>query len=96
VEIKHVDIPQEMQRAIARQAEAERERRAKVIHAEGELQAADKINKAAKIIDETNVGIQLRYLQTLTEVATEKNSTTIFPVPIDLFAPFIKKFEKEK
>ena len=96
VEIKHVDIPQEMQRAIARQAEAERERRAKVIHAEGELQAADKLNQAAKIINETNVGIQLRFLQTLTEVATEKNSTTIFPVPIDLFTPFIKKFEKEK
>jgi len=96
VEIKHVDIPQEMQRAIARQAEAERERRAKVIHAEGELQAADKLNKAAKIISETSVGIQLRFLQTLTEVATEKNSTTIFPVPIDLFTPFIKKLEKEK
>jgi regulator of protease activity HflC (stomatin/prohibitin superfamily) len=96
VEIKHVDIPQEMQRAIARQAEAERERRAKVIHAEGELQAADKLNQAAKIINETSVGIQLRFLQTLTEVATEKNSTTIFPVPIDLFAPFIRRLEKEK
>ena len=96
VEIKHVDIPQEMQRAIARQAEAERERRAKVIHAEGELQAADKLNQAAKIINETKVGIQLRFLQTLTEVATEKNSTTIFPVPIDLFSPFIEKLEKEK
>lgn len=97
VEIKHVDIPQEMQRAIARQAEAERERRAKVIHAEGELQAADKLNEAAKIISETPTGIQLRYLQTLGEVATEKNSTTIFPVPIDLFAPFLKKIaDKEK
>lgn len=97
VEIKHVDIPQEMQRAIARQAEAERERRAKVIHAEGELQAADKLNQAAKIISETPTGIQLRYLQTLGEVATEKNSTTIFPVPIDLFAPFLKKMiNKEK
>jgi regulator of protease activity HflC (stomatin/prohibitin superfamily) len=96
VEIKHVDIPQEMQRAIARQAEAERERRAKIIHAEGELQAADKLNAAAKIISETNVGIQLRFLQTLTEVATEKNSTTIFPVPIDLFTPFIQKFKKEQ
>lgn len=95
VEIKHVDIPQEMQRAIARQAEAERERRSKVIHAEGELQAADKLNKAAKIIGETSVGIQLRYLQTLIEVATEKNSTTIFPVPIDLLTPFIKKVDKE-
>uniref|UniRef100_A0A7C4TH90 Slipin family protein n=1 Tax=candidate division WOR-3 bacterium TaxID=2052148 RepID=A0A7C4TH90_UNCW3 len=96
VEIKHVDIPQEMQRAIARQAEAERERRAKVIHAEGELQAAEKLNKAAQIIGQTPTGIQLRFLQTLTEVATEKNSTTIFPVPIDLFAPFIKKISEEK
>lgn len=91
VEIKHVDIPQEMQRAIARQAEAERERRAKVIHAEGELQAAAKLNEAAKIISETPTGIQLRFLQTLGEIATEKNSTTIFPIPIDLFTPFIKK-----
>lgn len=79
VEIKHVDIPQEMQRAIARQAEAERERRAKVIHALGEVQAADNLNKAAKIISETPTGIQLRFLQTLSEIATEKNSTTIFP-----------------
>lgn len=97
VEIKHVDIPQEMQRAIARQAEAERERRAKIIHAEGELQASDKLNQAARIIGETTTGIQLRYLQTLTEVAAEKNSTTIFPVPIDLFAPFVKKLaDKDK
>jgi regulator of protease activity HflC (stomatin/prohibitin superfamily) len=95
VEIKHVDIPQEMQRAIARQAEAERERRAKVIHAEGELQAAEKLNKAAQIIGQTPTGIQLRFLQTLTEVATEKNSTTIFPVPIDLFSAFIKKMEQK-
>ncbi len=96
VEIKHVDIPQEMQRAIARQAEAERERRAKVIHAEGELQAAEKLNKAAQIIGQTPTGIQLRFLQTLTEVATEKNSTTIFPVPIDLFTPFIKKLSEKE
>ncbi len=96
VEIKHVDIPQDMQRAIARQAEAERVRRAKVIHAEGELQASTKLNEAAKIISETPTGIQLRFLQTLSEVATEKNSTTIFPVPIDLFAPFIKKARKEE
>jgi len=95
VEIKHVDIPQEMQRFIARQAEAERERRAKVIHAEGELQAAAKLNEAAKIISETSTGIQLRFLQTLNEVATEKNSTIIFPVPIDLFTPFIKKFTEK-
>ncbi len=95
VEIKHVDIPQEMQRAIARQAEAERERRAKIIHAEGELQAAEKLSKAAEIIGQTPTAIQLRFLQTLTEVATEKNSTTIFPVPIDLFAPFIKKMSEK-
>ncbi|HEX7318757.1 MAG TPA: slipin family protein [bacterium] len=94
VEIKHVDIPQEMQRFIAKQAEAERERRAKIIHADGELQAADKLNKAAQIIGQTPTGIQLRFLQTLTEVATEKNSTTIFPVPIDLFTPFIKKLNE--
>jgi regulator of protease activity HflC (stomatin/prohibitin superfamily) len=96
VEIKHVDIPQDMQRAIARQAEAERERRAKIIHAEGELQAADKLNQAAKIISETTTGIQLRFLSTLSEIATEKNSTTIFPVPIDLFTPFIKKLKEDK
>ncbi|KPJ68778.1 hypothetical protein AMJ44_05455 [candidate division WOR-1 bacterium DG_54_3] len=95
VDIKHVDIPQEMQRAIARQAEAERERRAKVIHATGELQAADKLNQAAKIISETPTGIQLRFLQTLSEVSTEKNSTTIFPVPIDLFIPLIKKLSEK-
>ncbi len=96
VEIKHVDIPQDMQRAIARQAEAERERRAKVIHATGELQAADKLNRAAKIISETSTGIQLRFLQTLSEIATEKNSTVVFPVPIDLFTPFIKKLNEKE
>ena len=96
VEIKHVDIPQEMQRAIARQAEAERERRAKVIHALGEVQAAENINKAAKVISQTPTGIQLRFLQTLGEIATEKNSTTIFPVPIDLFTPFIKKLNEKE
>jgi len=96
VEIKHVDIPQDMQRAIARQAEAERERRAKVIHATGELQAADKLNRAAKIISETPTGIQLRFLQTLSEIATEKNSTVVFPVPIDLFTPFIKKLSEKE
>ncbi|KPL02640.1 MAG: hypothetical protein AMJ90_05215 [candidate division Zixibacteria bacterium SM23_73_2] len=96
VEVKNVDLPQEMQRAIAAQAEAERAKRAKVIHAEGEFQAAEKLAAAAKVIGKEPVGIQLRFLQTLTEVATEKNSTTIFPVPIDLFAPFIKKMtEKE-
>jgi regulator of protease activity HflC (stomatin/prohibitin superfamily) len=84
VEVKHVDLPQEMQRAIARQAEAERERRAKVITAEGEYQAAERIAEAAAIIGRHPQALQLRYLQTLVEVATENNSTTIFPVPIDL------------
>jgi regulator of protease activity HflC (stomatin/prohibitin superfamily) len=90
VEVKNVDLPQEMQRAIARQAEAERERRAKVIHADGEVQAAERIHQAASTIGQTPVGIQLRYLQTLVEVAAERNSTTIFPIPIDLFRPFIE------
>lgn len=96
VEVKNVDLPQEMQRAIARQAEAERERRSKVIHAEGELQASEKINQAATILNQTPVGIQLRYLQTLVEIAAEKNSTTLFPIPIDLFTPFIEYAKKEK
>lgn len=96
VEVKNVDLPQEMQRAIARQAEAERERRAKVIHADGELQAAEKINQAAQILAQTPVGIQLRYLQTLVEVSSEKNSTTIFPVPIDLFKPFLEGLAKKQ
>jgi len=96
VEVKNVDLPEEMRRAIARQAEAERERRAKVIHAEGEFQAAEKLAAAASVIGKEPAGIQLRFLQTLTEVATEKNSTTIFPVPIDLFTPFIKKLAKEE
>jgi regulator of protease activity HflC (stomatin/prohibitin superfamily) len=95
VEVKNVDLPENMQRAIARQAEAERERRAKVIHAEGEYQASEKLAAAAEIIGRTPVGIQLRFLSTLAEVATEKNSTIIFPVPIDLFTPFIKKLAKE-
>ncbi len=96
VEVKNVDLPEEMRRAIARQAEAERERRAKVIHAEGEFQAAEKLAAAAEVIGKTPVGIQLRFLQTLTEVATEKNSTTLFPVPIDLFAPFLEKYKKSE
>ncbi len=96
VEVKNVDLPEEMRRAIARQAEAERERRAKVIHAEGEYQAAEKLASAANVIGKTPVGIQLRFLQTLTEVATEKNSTTIFPVPIDLFVPFLEKYRKSE
>jgi regulator of protease activity HflC (stomatin/prohibitin superfamily) len=80
-----------MRRAIARQAEAERERRAKVIHAEGEYQAAEKLAQAANVISTNPAALQLRFLQTLTEVATEKNSTTIFPIPIDLLTPFLKK-----
>lgn len=90
VEIKNIDLPQEMQRAIAKQAEAERERRAKVIAAEGEFQAAQKLSDAARIISENPIALQLRYLQTLREVAAENNSTTIFPVPIDLLTPFMQ------
>jgi regulator of protease activity HflC (stomatin/prohibitin superfamily) len=90
VEIKNIDLPQEMQRAIAKQAEAERERRAKVIGSEGEFQAAQKLSDAAKIIGENPIALQLRYLQTLREVASENNSTTIFPVPIDLLTPFMQ------
>ncbi len=94
VEVKNVDIPSDMQRAIARQAEAERERRAKVIHAEGEFQASQKLADAAQIIGKEPAAIQLRYLQTLTEIATERNSTTIFPVPIDLLQMFMKNASK--
>jgi regulator of protease activity HflC (stomatin/prohibitin superfamily) len=90
VEVKNVDLPQEMQRAIARQAEAERERRSKVIHAEGEYQAAQRLLDAANLMGQNPVALQLRYLQTLVEVAAEKNSTTIFPIPIDIVAPFVK------
>lgn len=90
VEVKHVDLPQEMQRAMAKQAEAERERRAKIIHAEGEHQAAQKLADAAKIMSDQPQALQLRFLQTLTEIASERNSTTIFPIPIDLLKPFLK------
>ena len=90
VEVKHIDLPQDMQRAMARQAEAERERRAKVINAEGEHQAANRLAQAAEIIAEHPMALQLRYLQTLREVAAENNSTTLFPIPIDLFKPFIQ------
>lgn len=96
VEVKHVDLPPEMQRAMARQAEAERERRAKVIHAEGEFQASKKLREAADVISENPTALQLRFLQTLTEVASEKNSTTIFPVPIDLIKPFLESYSKKK
>lgn len=91
VEVKNVDLPEDMTRAIARQAEAERERRAKVIHAEGEFQAAQKLTEAANIIATAPSALQLRFLQTLTEIATEKNSTILFPIPIDLVKPFISK-----
>ncbi|MBN2290681.1 MAG: slipin family protein [Candidatus Glassbacteria bacterium] len=91
VEIKHVDLPQEMQRAMARQAEAERDRRAKVINAEGEFQASHRLAEASAVIGEHPMALQLRFLQTLTEVAAENNSTLVFPVPIDLFEPFIKR-----
>jgi len=94
VEIKHVDLPVEMQRAIAKQAEAERERRAKVIHARGESQAAAKLLEAAEVISRNPVTVQLRFLQTLTEVAAEKNSTMIFPVPIDLLGPLSDAWRK--
>lgn len=94
VEVKHVDLPPEMQRAMARQAEAERERRAKIIHAEGELQASEKLAEAARMLSSDPAAIQLRYLQTLTEVASENNSTTIFPVPIDLFKIFLDRKAK--
>jgi regulator of protease activity HflC (stomatin/prohibitin superfamily) len=91
VEVKNVDLPQEMQRAIARQAEAERERRAKVIAAQGEFQAAEKLAQAAEVLQGQPQALQLRYLQTLVEISAEKNSTTIFPVPIDLITAFMKK-----
>jgi regulator of protease activity HflC (stomatin/prohibitin superfamily) len=93
VEVKQIDLPQEMQRAIAKQAEAERERRAKVINAEGEAQAAQKLAEAAVILNREPAALTLRYLQTLREIATEKNSTTLFPVPIDLLRAFLPKAE---
>jgi len=96
VEVKHIDLPQEMQRAMAKQAEAERERRAKVINAEGEFQAATKLAEAAAIIREHPMALQLRYLQTLREISAENNSTTLFPIPIDLFKPFLSMAEKFK
>ncbi|MCK4715270.1 MAG: slipin family protein [Candidatus Marinimicrobia bacterium] len=94
VEIKHVDLPTEMQRAMAKQAEAERERRAKIINAEGEFQASARLLEAGEVLSKEPITVQLRFLQTLREVATENNSTIIFPIPIDLFKPFIKMLEK--
>ncbi|MBI4547382.1 MAG: slipin family protein [Ignavibacteriae bacterium] len=95
VEVKQIDLPIEMQRAMAKQAEAERERRAKVVHAEGEFQASQKLADAANIIASNPVALQLRFLQTLTEVAADKNSTILFPVPIDLLEPFLDRTKKK-
>ncbi len=95
VEVKHIDLPQEMQRAMAKQAEAERERRAKVISAEGEFQAAQRLTEAGKMMAEQPIALQLRYLQTLALVAAENNSTTLFPIPIDLFKPFMEITKKD-
>ncbi len=94
VEVKHIDLPEEMKRAMAKQAEAERERRAKVINAEGEFQAAQKLIEAAALMGTQPMSLQLRYLQTLNQIAAENNSTTVFPIPIDLFKPFLKLAEK--
>ncbi len=96
VEIKDVDLPVEMRRAMARQAEAERERRAKIIHAEGELQASQKLLEASKIMSQSPITLQLRYLQTLTEIATEKTTTVVFPIPIDILEFFFQKQKDEK
>ena len=96
VELKHIDLPSEMQRAMAKQAEAERERRAKIINAEGEFQASEKLADAAQIIQKHPVAIQLRYLQTMREMASENNSTLILPFPIELVRPLISLFDKEK
>ena len=96
VEVKDVDLPQEMKRAMARQAEAERERRAKVINAEGELQAASRLKDAARLLSLSPASLQLRFLQTASEIAAENNSTTLFPLPLDLFTPFRKMFEERQ
>lgn len=96
VEVKDVDLPVEMKRAMAKQAEAERERRAKVINAEGEFQAAQKLSEAAAIIQSQPAALQLRYLQTLAEIATENNSTTLFPIPIDLVKPFLENWAQRR
>jgi regulator of protease activity HflC (stomatin/prohibitin superfamily) len=89
VEVKQVDLPPDLQRAMSKQAEAERERRAKIINAEGEFQAAERLAQAAQVLARTPIAVQLRFLQTMREVASERNTTTFFPVPIDLFAPFL-------
>jgi regulator of protease activity HflC (stomatin/prohibitin superfamily) len=95
VEVKHIDLPEEMKRAMAKQAEAERERRAKVINAEGEFQAAQKLIDAAALMETQPMSLQLRYLQTLNQIAAENNSTIVFPIPIDVFKPFLKLAEKQ-
>ncbi|PKN70489.1 MAG: hypothetical protein CVU54_05155 [Deltaproteobacteria bacterium HGW-Deltaproteobacteria-12] len=95
VEVKHIDLPEEMKRSMAKQAEAERERRAKVINAEGEFQAAQKLIDAAQLMETQPMSLQLRYLQTLNQIAAENNSTIVFPIPIDLFKPLIKMAEKQ-
>jgi len=95
VEVKQIDLPIEMQRAMAKQAEAERERRAKVVHAEGELQASKKLGEAAAVISKNPIALQLRYLQTLVEIGADKNSTVVFPIPIDLLTPFLEKDKKK-
>jgi len=92
VEVKAVDLPEEMRRAIARQAEAERERRAKIIHADGEFQASEKLAQAAAVINREPVAITLRYLQTLTEIGTEKNTTIVFPLPVELLSAVLGKY----
>ncbi|MEJ2475193.1 MAG: SPFH domain-containing protein [Desulfobacterales bacterium] len=96
VELKHIDLPQEMQRAMARQAEAERERRAKVINAEGEFQAAARLAEASRIIEQHPTALQLRYLQTVNEMSAETNTTTIFPLPLELLTPFIELYKKAR
>jgi len=94
--VKQIDLPPEMQRAMAKQAEAEREKRSKVIHAEGEFQAAQRLAEAARVLATQESALQLRYLQTLAEIATENNSTTIFPVPIDIFRPFYEAAARKR
>ena len=96
VEVKHVDLPAEMQRVMARQAEAEREKRAKIIHADGEYQAAQQLTEAAHIMGETPTSLQLRYLQTLTEISAEHNSTILFPIPIDIFEAFVESKKRDE
>ena len=95
VEVKHVDLPQEMQRAMAKQAEAERDKRAKVIHAEGEFQAAARLQDAAKIMEVNPITLQLRYLQTLAEISSESSTNTIFPIPLDMITPFLKRIAEK-